>query len=231
MPQKIVSETNTGMCAFDQPGNIGDDKDLVADLHNAKVRAQGRKRIIGDLWACRADGRQEGGFSGIGEADQPYIGDQLELKVELEFFARLAKLGDARDLVGRGGKMGITQPAFASTRGEQALACSNKIDSIALALDLGMNNSAGRHFDHQVFAIAAVLARRAARATAARLEMLLVLKTQEGIELRIDFQEYIPASTAISTIGATTRHILFTPKRGEAITAIARFDCNMCAID
>jgi len=100
MTQEVVAEADSGMRAFDQPGDIGDDEGLVADLYDAKVRTQRGEGVVRDLWPGRADGRQQGRFSGVGEPEQADIGDQLELEIQLELLAGLAELRDARDLMG-----------------------------------------------------------------------------------------------------------------------------------
>ena len=126
--------------------------------------------------------------------------------------------------------MRITQAAFAAARRQQALPRAHKVDRVGLAFDLSMHDSAGRYCDHQVFAVAAMFARRAARAAATRLEPLLILKLQQGIKLRVDFEENITTPTAISAVGATARHIFLAPKGGETIAAIAGFYRDMRAI-
>ena len=66
------------MRAFDQARNIGEDEFAVVAGDNAELRMQRRERIIGDLRRRGADGREKGRFSGIGQADEAGVGDELQ---------------------------------------------------------------------------------------------------------------------------------------------------------
>ena len=76
--EEAVAEADAFMRAFDQPGQIGEHEFALVDAHDAELRMQRGEGIVGDLRLGRGDHRQEGGLAGIGQADQPGVGDQLQ---------------------------------------------------------------------------------------------------------------------------------------------------------
>src|SRR5690606_15241935 len=55
---------------------------------DAEVRMQGRERIGGNLRAGCRHRPDQGGFSGVRQAHQPYVGEQLQLELQVPRFAR-----------------------------------------------------------------------------------------------------------------------------------------------
>src|SRR5687767_7655389 len=108
--------------------------------------------------------------------------------------------------------MRVAQAAFASTRSQQALARPHQVHRVRLTLDLGPHHGAGRYRDHKVFTVTPMFATRATRAATAGCKPLLILKLQECIQLWIDLEKNVATPATISTVGATPRHILFTPE-------------------
>ena len=108
--------------AFDQPGNIRDDKRAkITEINHAQVRLERGERIVGNLRPRRRDLRDEGRFPGIGKTDQPHISEQLELELKLELFARTSFLMVARCSVCRSRKARIAKSATSTARRQPAL--------------------------------------------------------------------------------------------------------------
>ena len=55
-----------------------------------------REGIIGDLGLGRRDGREKVDLAGIGQADEPGIGDQLQAQPDPALLALEARIGMAR---------------------------------------------------------------------------------------------------------------------------------------
>jgi hypothetical protein len=66
-----------------------------------------------------------------------------------------------------------------------------------------------------------VLARAATVAAAAGLKFALIAKRQQSIEMLIGQDIDMPTTAAIAAVGATARHVRFTPKARRTIAAIA----------
>ena len=97
--EKTVSESEPAMRAFDQPGNVGDDKAaVIGEIDDTQIRSQRGESVIGDFGPSGADAGDESGFSGIRESDDRGIGQKLELELDFEGsclprrFARISAL-------------------------------------------------------------------------------------------------------------------------------------------
>ena len=71
---------------------------VVGDTHDAELRLERRKRIIGDFRTRCGDHGEQRRFSGIRNADDSAIGQQSKLEPKRESFARLTAFGKARRL-------------------------------------------------------------------------------------------------------------------------------------
>ena len=60
MAEKTVADADAFMSAFDQAGNVCDDKFTVVDARDTKIGMQCRKGIVGDFRLCGADTCQKG---------------------------------------------------------------------------------------------------------------------------------------------------------------------------
>ena len=78
-----------------RPGTSATVNDVLAGLHHAQVRHQGGERVVGDLRLGRRDDRDQRRLAGRREADQPDVGDALELEDDVELLAGLTELGEA----------------------------------------------------------------------------------------------------------------------------------------
>ena len=73
--------------------------------NDAKLRLERRKGIVGNLRPCGRNDREQGGFSGVGNADDAAIGEQPQLEPQHEIFARFPALGETRRLTNAGCKV------------------------------------------------------------------------------------------------------------------------------
>ena len=115
VPQKIVAETGPGVRPLNEAGDVGQNHTaIVVQLHHSQVGSQGGERIVGDLGASGADRGKQGRFTGVGDANDAHVGNELEFQCEPAFRAGFAALGNPWGLVGAGGKTGVAPAAQAS---------------------------------------------------------------------------------------------------------------------
>ncbi len=113
--QKVVPQADALRRAFDEAGDVSGDKGaLLGHAHDAQHGRQGGEMIIADLGPRLADDRKQRRFADVGEADQPDIGDQLQLQHHIEALARQPLLGKAGHLTGGRGKMGVAEASLAA---------------------------------------------------------------------------------------------------------------------
>ena len=126
--EEAIAEPMALVRALDQPGHVGDDEAaIVAQAHDAQVRRERRERIVGDLGTGRRDPRDQRGLSGVGEPDQPDVGQQLQLEAEELLFATPAGLGAPRCAVGGAHEPRVPAPSASAPRDQDTLALFGEI--------------------------------------------------------------------------------------------------------
>ena len=76
--EEAVAEAGALVRPLDQPRNIGDDHVVAVQDDDAELGAERGEGIVGDLRPCARNRGQEGRLAGVGQADQPDVGDQPE---------------------------------------------------------------------------------------------------------------------------------------------------------
>src|SRR5262249_23584274 len=101
--------------------------------------------------------RDQRRFAGVGEADQPDVGQQFELKAKRLLFARLSRLNLSRRAVRRGRKMGIAEPAATAASDKDALSHLGEVrqepQRLLWLASLFINERAGGHRQVEVGAV------------------------------------------------------------------------------
>ena len=115
--QEVEAEASSLGGTGDQAGNVGHRVARIACRHDAQVRDQRRKGVIGDLGARRAQGRNQRGLTRRREADESHVRDGLQLKDDVALLAGLAQQGEAGGLTGLRRQRSIAQ-ATATTFGD-----------------------------------------------------------------------------------------------------------------
>ena len=88
VPQKLVAEAVSFVCAFDETRNIGNDECLlVIRFDDAEVRDERGEWIVGDFRFGGADHRDQRRLAGIRQTDDSHVGDELQLDEQLALFA------------------------------------------------------------------------------------------------------------------------------------------------
>ena len=206
--------------ALDQPRDIGQHEVARRRAHHAEVGVERREGVVGDLGLGRAHGRQEGGLAGIGETDDAGVGDQLEPEPDGHLLARLAGVGAARRLIGRGLEMRIAEAAVAAPGDARALAGLDQLRQHRL-LVLGQHLGAGGQLDHQVLPgrAGAVLAHAAA--TALGLEMLAEAIVDQRVEVGDARNPHVAALAAVAAVGPAELDEFLAPEGDAAVAAVA----------
>ena len=128
VPQKIVAETRTLGRTLDYAGDIGHDEGAAfVYIYDAEVGEQRREMIVCDLRVRLAYDRQQGRLAHIGEADQTYGGQKLELERDIVSLARKTGLCKTGDLPCGRCKMLVAPAALAAVRGDEGLAVGHVV--------------------------------------------------------------------------------------------------------
>ena len=91
MPQELVAETETAVCAFNQARYIGDDEAaILAQPDDAEIRSERGEWIGRDLRTSGGDPRDQRRLTRVRIPDEADIGQELQLEAEVLLLARLA---------------------------------------------------------------------------------------------------------------------------------------------
>ena len=104
-------------------------------LQGAQARLQRRERIAGDLGMGAGQAGQQRGLAGVGQPDQPDVGQQLELHDDPALLAGQAALGEPGGLVGRAGEALVAPPAGPPAGDQRPLTGDDEVVTGPVALD------------------------------------------------------------------------------------------------
>ena len=96
--EEVVAEPGAGARALDQAGDVGEHELAVVGVERAEHRLERRERVAGDLRLRARQAREQRGLAGVGEPDEPDVGEQLELQLDLALLPRQPALGEPRRL-------------------------------------------------------------------------------------------------------------------------------------
>src|SRR5271168_1315785 len=104
--QKTDPETGTQMRAFDETGQIGDDKraaefgavaaGAAVGIDDAEIGLERGERIICNFRTGRGNHGNQCGLAGIGETNEADVGEQFKFEAEMALFSGKAILMLAR---------------------------------------------------------------------------------------------------------------------------------------
>ena len=229
--EELVAEPHALVRALDEPGDVGDDAGVgVGELEHPELGFQGGERVAGDLGVGRRQSGQQGGFAGIGQADQADVGEQFQLDHQPALLARLPRGSLARRPVGGGGEAGVAQPAAAAGGGEKGLFGLGQVGEHNAAVRI-LDDRAERHADDAVLAAPAVLVAALAAAAVVRPEVGPVTEIDERAQVAVGHQKDVPALAAIAAVGPAPGHEFFPPETDAAVTAVTGFHKELGLVD
>src|SRR5262249_27988406 len=140
MAEKAGADARTFARSRDQPGEIGQHKLLLMPAHDAELRLQCRKRVVGDLGPGMRDRSEKGRFAGVGQPHETNVGNQFKAQPYPGLMTRPAGIGAPRRAIGRALVMGVAKAAIAAPQENAALAGPRQVGehlAVLLVHDLG----------------------------------------------------------------------------------------------
>src|SRR5882762_5153606 len=214
------------MRAFDEAGQIGDDKSAAelgavpaVGVDDAEVGLKRGERIVGNFGTRGGDHGNQSGLARVGVTDQADIGQKFQFEAKMALFAGKSILMFARSLVPGLGKVLIAAPATPAVRDKDALAGSGEI-SDGRALLVKHQRADGNLQDHIRARMASTIGALAVTA-AIGLEFAIVAVAKQRVVVRVGFQIDVAAMAAVAARRTTARNIFFAPKGHAAVAAVA----------
>ena len=229
--EKVQAQSGSLMGALDEPRYIGNDKrPSLREAHCTQVRNEGSEWVVGDLGAGRGNLGYEGGFTGVGEADEAHLGEELQFEPDMPLFSCPSLLGKARRLATRGGEVHVPLPAVSTPGHHAAIPVAREIVEDLAAIPVS-HLSPDRDQEGQVRTAFSRLLLTPAMGTSGRPEMSLEVKIEEGLLGIRSLEDHITALAAVTAVGTAPRHELFTSEAQAPITTIAAPNVNIDLVD
>src|SRR3989344_1871371 len=148
--EKFYAEALASRGAFDEAGDVGDDKPIVC----AQIGLKRGEGVIGHAALGSSKLIEQARFASIGQADEPYVGDEAELETKIRHVAHFPLFGFHWCGIDGGAKFEIAAATLASACCEDALPRPRNFLHIA-SIKIG-DGRARWDFQHQIFSRAAV---------------------------------------------------------------------------
>jgi hypothetical protein len=225
------AQTSAFGCPLDNPRDVRDDKCSVdAERHDAQVRDQRRKRVVGDLGARTGNRRDESTLADVWEAHDANVCEELEDEPDLLTLARRAGLGAARGAVIGRRELDIPTPAFATLGDDELGARLMEVGEQGVAL-LVVDLGAYGDLDPYVPACLAELVLAPAILAALGANDPAVAKIEQRGESIVCHQDDAPSASSIASRGAAERDELLSSKRDGTVPTVAGGDLQRYFID
>ena len=187
---------------LDDAGNVGHHKGTsVAIGHDAERGFEGGEGVVGNLGAGVGERADQRRLTGVGEADQTDIGEELQFQDHHHFLHGLAGLGVARCLVGGGAKLEVAQSAASAFEQHHDLSVFDDIAEIFTGFGI-VGHGAGRYLDVAVCAITAVAAAFAAVAAVAGKNVTVIAQVEQRPVVAVAAQVDVASAPTIAAVGA-----------------------------
>lgn len=230
MAEETITDSPALMRALDQPGDIRQHKFRAINPDHPELRMQRGEGIIGDFRAGIGCRREEGRFTGIWQAKQPGIGDQLQPEPDGALHRWLPRIGISRGLVGRCLEIEIAEPAIAAFGNPNTLPDFGQISDHRLFI-LVQNFDADRHFQDDILTITARALTAGTGAAIFGEEMLLIAIINQRIQPVHRLDDDITAAPAITPIRAAIFNASLPAEADAAIAARAGTNVNLGEIE
>src|SRR5271166_2747401 len=230
MTEKPGANSRTFAGTLDQPREVGQHEFLVMQPYDAELRLQGRERVVGDLGSGVRDRGEEGRLAGIGQADKPDIGDQLQAQPDPCLMAGPAGIGAPRRAVGRALVMRVAETAIAAPQEDPPLAGAGEIGEHHPVLgihDLGPDRDA----QDEIIAPGAGALAPGTRPTDRCPEMLAIAVVDQGVEIVRRGKDDVAAFAAIATVGAAELDELLAAKARGPAPAVTALQVDLALVE
>src|SRR5688572_14449555 len=121
--QKPIAQTCSSVSAFDQSGDIGNNKRAkVSEIDDTQMRFQRRKRIVSNLRMRGRYCRNERRLSCVWKTDQTNVCEQLQFELQVQLFSLASALVIARCAVCRSREVRVSKSAAPASCCQPAIA-------------------------------------------------------------------------------------------------------------
>ena len=229
VPQELQPQALALVRPRNEAGHVGDGVALRPRRHDAEVGHQGRERIVGDLRPRGRQHRHERGLACGREADEPDVGERLELEHDVGGLAGLAEQRETGGLASRRGQRLVAQPPAATPSDDVLGAHAQQVDDDGPVEVL--EDGAFRDRQDQVVALGAVplVATTGFAVRGASVRAAVVV--QQRRRLRVDPQDDRATLPPVAAVGPAEGLELLAFDRCDAVPAVTSGDVQGGSVD
>ena len=220
--QEFEPQPDPFMRTLQQSRNVDHHDRMMVNFCHPQGGLDRGERIVCHLWPCRADPAQQGRFARVGHADDPNVGDQLELQFQPERFPLFAVFSQPRRTVVGSLEGCVPPPAAPPPHDHVGLPRMHKIGQKLPTLRMA-GHCPGGDRNAQVSAVRTGAVGTPTVGTCLRPMVNPMLQMVEGVEGRVDIQNDVAPPPPVAAIGAASRDKFFFAKGNDTVAAIPRF--------
>src|SRR5262249_10584626 len=196
----------------------------------AEVGVLGGERVVGDLGVGARQPAEQGGLAGVGQPDQPGVGDDLQLQGDPAFLAGGARLELARRAVGGRGERLVAAAAAPAGGDGDLLAGAGEVAEDVAAVAVA-DDGARRDGDDEVLGVLAVAVVAPAAAAGGGAPVLAVDDLGEAVGAGDGADDDVAAVAAVAAVGPAAGDVLLAAEAAATGAAVAGLDVEGESID
>src|SRR5208282_5620826 len=187
---------------------------------DAQVRLECGEGIVGDFGARRRDAGNQGGFAGVGQADQAHVGQETQFEAQVALLAGLAVFEFARGLVPGFCEVLVAAAAAPAARGQKTDARLGEVEEYFAGIVV-VDQRADGNFKQGVGAGLAVAVGAQAVTPGVRAKLAVEAVAQEGVVVGIGNDRDAAALAAVAAGRAAAGHKFLAPEGNAAAAAVS----------
>ena len=206
---------------FDNSRNVRHYKtSVVVVTDNSKIWLKGRESVVCNLRLRGGDCGEKGGFSGVGEAHEPDIGQQFQFEDKPALDPVFARLGIAGSLVRRGLEVVVSKAATAAAAENQLLSGFYELIYDLLGFSVFHGRTYG-DVEIDVFTVFTLPKGKTAGSAVFCTNHLAVFEMDERPELWIGAKDNMPSAASVSSVRTAFGDIFRAVEMGRTSPAVA----------
>ena len=219
--EELVAEPGALRGALDQARDVGEDELAVVAVDRSEHRLEGRERVVGHLRRRPREPGEQRRLAGVGQADQPGVGEQAEAQLDPAARPLQPALGEARRLLGGAGEALVAVPAEPAGGHDRPLARLDQVEVLALE---ALHPGPRRDQDDAIVAAGAVPVRPLPVPAALGPVVGGDAHRGEVAPRRVADEDDVAPAPAVAAVGPATGHVRLPAEGDDPVAAPPALD-------
>jgi hypothetical protein len=208
--EELEAESGPVTGTLDETGDVSQHQRVATlQLGDTEVRMERRERVGGDLRLRARECRQQRRLATVGQPDEPDVGDEAQLEVQVTFLSGIAQLAGSGRLPGGGGEAGIAATAASPASRQRDGAGAVEVGEHRVPL---ANDRPHRDVQRHIRAVMAGALAPTARAPVLGAERSALAKARQRGVRRVGDDEHITAAPSVAPVRSAVGDVLLAAK-------------------